>query len=88
MSEIFGSAQAFLVAIDIVLFGCCIFGNSVLIHVICCEKNLRSKSSYNILSVAVADFAVGFIIIPTNLFVVSSELFSASENRLKAAQHF
>jgi hypothetical protein len=75
MSEIFGSVEAFLVAIDFVMFVCCIFGNSVVIFIICWEKKLRNKCNNNILSVAMADFAVGFIIIPTNLYVVSSELF-------------
>jgi hypothetical protein len=63
------------VAVDVVLFCCCIFGNAVVIYVICRDKKLKSKSSYHILSVAVADFIVGIFIIPFNLVTVSRQFF-------------
>jgi hypothetical protein len=75
MSEIFVFVQILLVAVDVVLFCCCIFGNAVVIYVICRDKKLKSKSSYHILSVAVADFIVGIFIIPFNLVTVSRQFF-------------
>lgn len=79
MSVIFVYIQIFLIAIDFILFCCCIFGNFIVIFVILREKKVKSKSSYHILSVAVADFIVGVFIIPFNLATVSWNLRSKSQ---------
>lgn len=49
----------------------CLFGNFVVIYVMSREKNLMRKSNFHILSVAVADFLMGFIGIPLVLGIVS-----------------
>lgn len=60
----------FVVSIDILLFFCCVIGNSAVIFVIFRENTLKSKSSYYILSISVADLLVGLIFVPTNTVTV------------------
>lgn len=77
MSEILVLFQVTLASIDVILFFFCIIGNSVVIYVICRERKLKSKSSFHILSVAVADLLVGFFVIPINMISVSKFIYSS-----------
>uniref|UniRef100_A0A915JYU8 G-protein coupled receptors family 1 profile domain-containing protein n=1 Tax=Romanomermis culicivorax TaxID=13658 RepID=A0A915JYU8_ROMCU len=44
-----------------------VFGNSMVILVVLCRKNLQSPTGYMILSLAVADLIVGLIVMPFNI---------------------
>ena len=62
--------QVVFMIIDFGLFCCSVVGNAVVIYVISRDKNLKSKSNYHILSVAVADFLIGLFGIPLGVTAV------------------
>lgn len=63
--------QIFFAIADFSFFCCSVIGNSVVIYVISRDKNLKSKSSYHILSVACADLLIGLFGIPLGVTAVS-----------------
>jgi 7 transmembrane receptor (rhodopsin family) len=47
-----------------------IVGNGIVIFAFCCERRLRRKTNYYIISLSSADFLVGLIAIPLAIFLV------------------
>lgn len=55
---------------ELLAFLLSVFGNFVVIYVMTRKRKLRRKSSYHIISVAVADFINGLIGVPASLYTV------------------
>lgn len=53
----------YLVALEAIGMINSIFGNSVVIYVMCCEKKLRRKSTYYIVSVTIADLLTSLLVV-------------------------
>lgn len=50
-----------------------VIGNAVVIYVMTRDKMLKRLSNYYVISIAVADFLAGIILIPVTLIVVSEK---------------